>query len=147
VKTSTRVSWNDMEGLASTMALPILLFHVSIYIVARQLAFRSRRDDALMVLRFMLLGYHQSPTLFNNVAKGLIPLLVNCRKTPVSGGSLPTDTLFFDSMRCDSSSLVCASGRRTSHSRQKFVIWLRSWSFILEIRMTLGPKCKKQECS
>lgn len=40
-----------------------------------------------MVLRFMLLGYHQSPTLFNNVAKGLIPLLVNCRKTPVSGGS------------------------------------------------------------
>ncbi|KAF8927051.1 Ubiquitin carboxyl-terminal hydrolase 35 [Dissophora ornata] len=30
----------------------------------------------------MLLGYHHSPVLFHNIAQGLIPLLVSCRKTP-----------------------------------------------------------------
>ncbi|KAG0049367.1 Ubiquitin carboxyl-terminal hydrolase 38 [Gryganskiella cystojenkinii] len=73
-----------MESLASRGEFSLLrdLTAENVYKIARQLAFRARRNDAFMVIRFMLLGYHQSPTLFNNVAKGLIPLLVNCRKTP-----------------------------------------------------------------
>ncbi|GJJ78628.1 ubiquitin carboxyl-terminal hydrolase 35/38 [Entomortierella parvispora] len=72
------------ESLASRGEFALLrdLATENVYKIARQLAFRARRNDAFMVLRFMLLGYHQSPILFHNVAKGLIPLLVNCRKGP-----------------------------------------------------------------
>ncbi|KAF9114761.1 hypothetical protein BGX27_009882 [Mortierella sp. AM989] len=52
------------------------------YKIARQLPFKQRRDDALLVLKPMLLGYHHSPVLFNNISKGLLPLLGSCRKTP-----------------------------------------------------------------
>ncbi|KAF9995608.1 Ubiquitin carboxyl-terminal hydrolase 35 [Entomortierella chlamydospora] len=50
--------------------------------VARQLSFRQRRNDALFVLKPMLLGYYHSPVLFNNISKGLLPLLASCRKSP-----------------------------------------------------------------
>ncbi|KAF9947795.1 Ubiquitin carboxyl-terminal hydrolase 35 [Mortierella alpina] len=41
---------------------------------ARQLAFRSRRNDAFLVLKFLLTGYHHSPVLFHNISKDLLPL-------------------------------------------------------------------------
>ncbi|KAF9183941.1 Ubiquitin carboxyl-terminal hydrolase 35 [Haplosporangium sp. Z 11] len=73
-----------MESLASRGEFMLLreLADKNTYKIARQLAFKARRDDALLVLRLMLLGYHHSPVLFHNVAQGLIPLLVSCRKSP-----------------------------------------------------------------
>ncbi|KAG0289805.1 Ubiquitin carboxyl-terminal hydrolase 35, partial [Dissophora globulifera] len=73
-----------MESLASRGEFMVLreLTDGNAYKIARQLGFRARRDDALLVLRFMLLGYHHSPILFHNIFAGFIPLLVSCRKTP-----------------------------------------------------------------
>ncbi|KAF9425635.1 Ubiquitin carboxyl-terminal hydrolase 35 [Podila epigama] len=48
--------------------------------IPRTLAFKHRRNDALAVLQFLLLGYSHSPKLFNNIVQGLIPLLMICRK-------------------------------------------------------------------
>ncbi|KAG0250548.1 Ubiquitin carboxyl-terminal hydrolase 35 [Mortierella polycephala] len=72
-----------MESLASRGEFMLLreLADKNIYKIARQLAFKARRDDALLVLRLILFGYHHSPVLFHNVAQGLIPLLVSCRKS------------------------------------------------------------------
>ncbi|KAK3806869.1 MAG: hypothetical protein J3R72DRAFT_104123 [Linnemannia gamsii] len=73
-----------MEGLASQGEFMILreLADKNAYKIARQLAFLQRRNDALLVLRCILLGYHHSDVLFKNISQGLIPLLVPCRKTP-----------------------------------------------------------------
>ncbi|KAG0285295.1 Ubiquitin carboxyl-terminal hydrolase 35 [Linnemannia gamsii] len=73
-----------MESLASQGEFIILreLADKNAYKVARQLAFKERRNDALPVLRFILLGYHHSDILFKNISQGLIPLVVPCRKTP-----------------------------------------------------------------
>ncbi|KAG9062939.1 Ubiquitin carboxyl-terminal hydrolase 35 [Linnemannia hyalina] len=73
-----------MESLASQGEFMILreLADKNAYKVARQLAFRERRNDALPVLRLILLGYHHSDVLFKHISQGLIPLVVPCRKTP-----------------------------------------------------------------
>lgn len=73
-----------MESLASQGEFMILreLADKNAYKVARQLAFKERRNDALPVLRLILLGYHHSDVLFKNISQGLIPLVVPCRKTP-----------------------------------------------------------------
>ncbi|KAF9121606.1 Ubiquitin carboxyl-terminal hydrolase 35 [Mortierella sp. 14UC] len=73
-----------MEGLASQGEFIILreLADKNAYKIARQLAFSQRRNDALLVLRCILLGYHHSDGLFKNISQGLIPLVVPCRKTP-----------------------------------------------------------------
>ncbi|KAF9586532.1 Ubiquitin carboxyl-terminal hydrolase 35 [Lunasporangiospora selenospora] len=75
-----------MESLASRGEVMMLreLATQNAYKVARQLAFKERRDDAFLVLKFMLLGYHHSPILFNNIVQGLIPLLASCRKSTES---------------------------------------------------------------
>ncbi|ORZ01844.1 hypothetical protein BCR41DRAFT_210544 [Lobosporangium transversale] len=72
-----------MESLASRGEFMLLreLADENAYKIARQLAFKARRKDALLVLRFMLLGYHHSPVLFNNIVQGLLPLVAKCRKT------------------------------------------------------------------
>ncbi|KAG0303106.1 Ubiquitin carboxyl-terminal hydrolase 35 [Linnemannia gamsii] len=73
-----------MESLASQGEFMILreLADKNAYKVARQLAFKERRNDALPVLRLILLGYHHSDILFRNLIQGLIPLVARCRKTP-----------------------------------------------------------------
>ncbi|KAF9353512.1 Ubiquitin carboxyl-terminal hydrolase 35 [Mortierella sp. NVP85] len=72
-----------MASLASRGEFEILrkLADQNAYKIARQLPFKERRNDAIQVLRFMLLGYHHSPILFHNIAQGLLPLLVSCRKS------------------------------------------------------------------
>ncbi|KFH68922.1 hypothetical protein MVEG_05725 [Podila verticillata NRRL 6337] len=71
-----------MESLASRGEFMMLrdIADENAYKVARALSFKTRRDDAFAVLRFLLLGYTHSPKLFNNVVQGLIPLLMSCRK-------------------------------------------------------------------
>ncbi|KAG0023562.1 Ubiquitin carboxyl-terminal hydrolase 35 [Podila clonocystis] len=71
-----------MESLASRGEFMMLrdIADENAYKVARVLAFKARRDDALAVLQFLLLGYTHSPKLFNNVVQGLIPLLMSCRE-------------------------------------------------------------------
>ncbi|KAG0205463.1 Ubiquitin carboxyl-terminal hydrolase 35 [Mortierella sp. NVP41] len=73
-----------MEGLASQGQFLLLrgLADKNAYKIARQLAFKQRRSDALPVLRFILLGYHHSDVLFKNISQGLIPLVIPCRNTP-----------------------------------------------------------------
>ncbi|KAF9350406.1 Ubiquitin carboxyl-terminal hydrolase 35 [Mortierella sp. AD094] len=73
-----------IESLASRGEFTMLreLADQNAYKIARQLPFRQRRNDALLVLKPMLLGYYHSPVLFNNISKGLLPLLVSCRKSP-----------------------------------------------------------------
>ncbi|KAF9561540.1 Ubiquitin carboxyl-terminal hydrolase 35 [Mortierella alpina] len=73
-----------MESLASRGEFVLLrkLADENAYKIARQLAFRPRRDDAFLVLKFLLTGYHHSPILFHNISKDLLPLLVSCRKSP-----------------------------------------------------------------
>ncbi|KAI7820490.1 hypothetical protein BC939DRAFT_504916 [Gamsiella multidivaricata] len=74
-----------MESLASRGEFILLreLADQNAYKIARQLPFKARRNDVLLVLRFMLLGYYHSPVLFHNIVQGLIPLLVSCRKSSV----------------------------------------------------------------
>ncbi|KAG0335337.1 Ubiquitin carboxyl-terminal hydrolase 38 [Podila horticola] len=71
-----------MESLASRGEFMMLrdIADENAYKASRALTFKRRRDDALAVLRFLLLGYTHSPKLFNNVVQGLIPLLMSCRK-------------------------------------------------------------------
>ncbi|KAF9921594.1 Ubiquitin carboxyl-terminal hydrolase 35 [Linnemannia zychae] len=73
-----------MEGLAAQGEFTILrdLADKNAYKIARQLAFKQRRHDALLVMRCILLGYHHSDILFKNISQGLIPLIIPCRKTP-----------------------------------------------------------------
>ncbi|KAF9985639.1 Ubiquitin carboxyl-terminal hydrolase 35 [Mortierella antarctica] len=73
-----------MDSLASRGEFALLrkLADENAYKIARQLAFRSRRNDAFLVLKFLLIGYHHSPILFHNISKDLVPLLVSCRKSP-----------------------------------------------------------------
>ncbi|KAG0201305.1 hypothetical protein BGX28_005830 [Mortierella sp. GBA30] len=73
-----------MESLASRGEYMLLreLADGNAYKIARQLAFKARRNDAFLVLRFMLTGYYHSPVLFHNISKGLIPLIVSCGKSP-----------------------------------------------------------------
>ncbi|KAK3809127.1 MAG: hypothetical protein J3Q66DRAFT_66589 [Benniella sp.] len=72
-----------MASLASRGEFEILrkLADQNAYKIARQLPFKERRNDAIQVLRFMLLGYHHSPVLFHNIVQGLLPLLVSCRNS------------------------------------------------------------------
>ncbi|KAF9277414.1 Ubiquitin carboxyl-terminal hydrolase 35 [Mortierella alpina] len=73
-----------MDSLASRGEFVLLrkLADENAYKIARQLAFRARRNDAFLVLRFMLTGYYHSSVLFRNISKDLLPLLVSCRKSP-----------------------------------------------------------------
>ncbi|KAI1314684.1 Ubiquitin carboxyl-terminal hydrolase 35 [Mortierella claussenii] len=73
-----------MESLVSRGEFALLrdLTDENAYKIARQLAFKTRRQDALLVTRFMLLGYYHSPILFHNIVQGFMPLLVQCRKSP-----------------------------------------------------------------
>ncbi|CAO3570207.1 unnamed protein product [Mortierella alpina] len=73
-----------MDSLASRGEFTLLrkLADENAYKIARQLAFRSRRHDAFLVLKLLLTGYHHSPVLFHNISKDLVPLIVSCRKSP-----------------------------------------------------------------
>ncbi|KAF9199318.1 Ubiquitin carboxyl-terminal hydrolase 35 [Haplosporangium sp. Z 27] len=73
-----------IESLASRGEFNMLreLTDENAYKIARQFTFKQRRNDAILVLKPMLLGYYHSPTLFNNISNGLLPLLMSCRKSP-----------------------------------------------------------------
>ena len=94
MKMPTRVGARTLLGFETlTLCVEHLLKTIRLFclalLVARQLAFRSRRHDAFLVLKFLLTGYHHSPVLFHNISKDLVPLIVSCRKSPVNKHSGP----------------------------------------------------------